>query len=200
MSTFHFYNLARNKTSQMIEVYITDDVGKPVSGIVPTNVSVSGFQIGKSEAIAAANAIVGDADPATYQSNKFVEVDAVNKPGLYKYSIANSLLALLGEQVTLIFNPSAPADANPAVVAINLSTEVVLASNGLSKTIVENGVTVGPIDVLMAIRGICAVLMGTLVGADTPELTFRGVDTTADRVVMTTDQFFNRTVVEVTLT
>lgn len=199
MSTFHIYSLARNKTSQMIEVYITDDVGKPVSGIVPTDVSVSRFQIGKSEAIAAANAIVGDADPATYQDNKFVEVDAVNKPGLYKYSIPNYLLALAGEQVSLIFNPSLPADANPSVIAINLSQEVVIASNGFTKLIVENGDTVGPIDALQALRGIAAVLMGTLVGADTPELTFRGVDTAIDRVVMTTDTYYNRTFVQVTL-
>lgn len=199
MSTLHTYFFPRNKTSQMVEVFITDNVGKPVTGVLPANVTVFAYEVGKSENSASAAAIVGDGTAPTYESNKFVEVDAVNKKGIYKYSVPDAVFALLGEQVTIILNPSAPATANPAEIEINLSTEMILAPDGLSKTIVENGDTVGAIDVLQAIRGISAVLMGTLVGADTPELTFRGVDVTTNRVVMTTDEFFNRTAVVVTL-
>ena len=200
MSTLHNYFFNRNATSQMIEVYITDNAGKPVTGIVPGNVKAYYFEVGKSESATAATTIVGDGTAATYESNKFVEVDATNKPGVYKYSVPDAAFALTGEQITVMFDPSAPATANPAVIAINLSTEVVLATDGLSKTIVENGDTVGAIDVLQAIRGISAVLMGTLTGADTPELTFKGVDVGTTRVVMTTDEFFNRTAVVATLT
>jgi len=199
MSTEHTYFLQRNDTSRMIEVFIRDNAGKPVTGITPGNVNVSAFEVGKSEVSVTAVAVVGDGTAPTYESNKFVEVDNVNKPGLYKYSIPDAVLALTLEQVMLVFEPTAPASANPAIVTVNLSTEVVLAPDGLRKVIIENGDTVGAINAEMILRGMGAVLMGTLTGADSPQLTFRGVDRTVDRVIMTTDTVFNRTAVTVLL-
>jgi len=193
------YFLKRGSTSRMIEVYFEDNAGKPVTGITPGNVKVHYFEVGKSENGSSVTTVVGDGTAPTYESNKLVEVDATNKPGIYKYSIPDAALALNGEKVFLIFDPSSPASANPCSVGVNLSTEVVLAADGVKNLIVENGTVFGPIDLLQAVRGISAVTMGTLTGADTPVLTFKGVDTATNRVIITTDEFFNRPTVEVQL-
>lgn len=189
--------LVRNSTENIIEVYLVGTNGKGFTGAAIGDISITAFKRGTSGAAVAANPIAGTID--TFVSNGWIEVDNVNKPGLYQYSIPNAIITTAATKLYFVF------EYTGAGTATSFDYEVILvpAEPYLGAKLSTDGldfIAIEGINGRQAIELMASVLCGTTVGADSNKTIFKAVGNPAvDRVGSTVDSATgNRTQIDLT--
>jgi len=181
-----------NSTSKIIDVFMVDANGKGKTGLVPANLTIYAWKRGLSGVASSLVPIVGATALDVYESLKWQEVGAGVIPGLYQFSLPNTVLVSSSNLVSLSFVQPGATD-HTTIYEIRLSAEdenvgVQIAPLGLRQVVIETG-----LNCEQAIRGIAAVQGGDTIGADSASITFKGMnDSAVTRAIGDQDEQGNR--------
>jgi hypothetical protein len=183
--------IARNATSKIIEVLVLNGSGKGVTGLANTAVFIRYFERGKAGASATANPVV-NATNDVWLTNGWKEVDSVNLPGVYQYSIPNAILQSNSGKVYISFRFTGAANQD-VMYEINLtkvSSElgVKLSTDGVDDVAIE------ALNMRTALQYMASVLCGETTGAETAQTIFKAINNNAvSRVTSQSSDSKNRT-------
>lgn len=180
-----------NTTSRIIEVFMTDINGRGVTGLVPANMNIRSWERGKASNNIDQTPIVGSTGLDVYESLKWQEVDATNLPGIYQFSVPDSVWVSSSNLINILFEQPASSPSTLYEVRLTAQSEdlgVGIAPLGLRVVSIETG-----LNLEQAIRGIAAIVGADTIGADSASITFKGMnDPAVTRAIGEQDEQGNR--------
>ena len=177
--------LKKGLTSYIVEVFIPSTLvttGAGLTGLAYNSAGQTCYYHRNSAAAAVAMTLV-DMTVGTWTSLGFKEVDATNMPGVYQIGLPNAMLASGADSVSLVLKGA--TNAAPLVLEIQLTGFDLATAAG--DQIVEGTWTQN-----MLLRLYNSVLLGIASGMGTATGTFRDIDNTKNRIVVTQDASGNR--------
>lgn len=112
----------RGATSKTIMLVVLDSsTGLPKTGLANTDVATARFV--KTRSLSAGITVQSLAGPsAAYASGGFVEIDATNMPGLYRFDLPNTALTGTPDQV-VVYLTFTPANTNAQPVQVDMNVQ-----------------------------------------------------------------------------
>lgn len=186
--------IEKNSVSNIVEILALNNSNKGVTGLIFSDVKIRAWERGKAGASASADPIA-NATNDTFLSNGWKEVDSVNLQGTYQYSIPNAVLQANSGIVYIqfIFDSASVQDILLQICIVNkkLNDGVKISSDGLQL------VPVGSLNLENLMEDIGSIIMGETEGAETAQTLFKKYgDNSVTRVKSTSDDGFNRTLIE----
>ena len=185
--------IAKNSTSNIIEVLIHDVSGFGRTGILNTAVSVRTWARGEAGAGVTSTPVVGTID--TFVSGGWIEVDATNLRGVYQYSIPDAYLSVSADEVLSWFEFT-----DPNIESKEISLQLTAVKNNSGVSISPDGLDQIPIEaytLLEALKLMASVLCGETSGVETNKTLFKALgNNSIDRLGSTTDETKNRILIE----
>lgn len=186
--------IEKNSIDNIVEIMVLNNSNKGVTGLIFSDVKIRYWERGKAGAGVTADPIANGAND-TYLSNGWKEVDNTNLQGTYQYSIPNAILQAANGivYVQFIFDSGTVQDIllQICIVAKRLNSGVKISADGLQL------VPVGTLNLENLMEDIGSILMGETEGAETAQTLFKKYgDNSVTRVKSTSDDGFNRTLIE----
>lgn len=180
-------------TNQSVYFNIVEDTGgtapgEPKTGLAFGDISAARY-VRQGAAPATITPVTLASNSAAHSDGGFVEVDATNMPGLYRFDVPDAAFASGSNLLVIQLVVAGAQNAYAAPLQLQIQDLDVIADGILDRA---NGVETGW-TLRQVLRIMAAESAGQVSGANTTTVTFRNIANTKDRITTTVDADGNRT-------